>query len=170
MFSRVLIAVDGSECAHRAAVVGAELAATAGAAVEVVHVVEGRAERDLDGLNGPDPREYGRQALQAVESRASPDVDVDTGLLDGRPSEAIVERAADRDTDLIVLGRRGHGNLGERLLGSTVERVLRRTEIPVLAVPDVAKDEPGGYEDVLVTTDGSGSAKRAGPYGAGLAR
>ena len=53
----------------------------------------------------------------------------------GEPAAAIFEAATADATDLIVMGTQGLGGFRKWLLGSTTERLLRRTHLPVLAVP-----------------------------------
>ncbi len=55
-------------------------------------------------------------------------------LVDGHPAEAILKRASDLDCDLIVMGAHEHGT-GHTFLGTVTKRVMRRSRIPVLAVP-----------------------------------
>jgi nucleotide-binding universal stress UspA family protein len=52
----------------------------------------------------------------------------------GRPFSEIAATAAANDVDLIVLGRYRHGALVEWLVGSTVDRLLRETSLPLLIV------------------------------------
>ncbi len=51
---------------------------------------------------------------------------------EGQPAEEIVAAAAENDVDLIVMGRYRHTALLEWLVGSTLDRVLRHTPLPVL--------------------------------------
>lgn len=160
MFDRLLIAVDDSDCARRAAKYGLELAARYDADVDIVTVYGGDADR-------------GQEILDEAASMADDaDVAVDTDLLSGKPARTIAERAAERGADLVVVGRRGRSGVKARLLGSTTERILRRSDPPVLTVPANGIDPDTGtdYADILVTTDGSDLAEEAGPYAAGLAR
>jgi nucleotide-binding universal stress UspA family protein len=53
----------------------------------------------------------------------------------GVPAVEILKAARRHHADLVVLGTRGTGRAASFLLGSTAESVLRRTRIPVLAVP-----------------------------------
>jgi nucleotide-binding universal stress UspA family protein len=53
----------------------------------------------------------------------------------GDPSQVILEAADRQQADLIVLGTHGLGGFRKFLLGSTTERVLRRTKTAILAVP-----------------------------------
>ena len=57
-----------------------------------------------------------------------------TVSIEGFANEAIVEQAAARNIDLIVLGTHGRTGLGRLLLGSVAERVLRAAKCPVLTV------------------------------------
>ena len=156
MFDRLLIAVDGSDCARNAARHGLSVAARYDSDVEVVTVSDGDAER-------------GRAILdEAADMAADTGVDAGTELLSGKPASAIADRVGTRNVDLAVVGRRGRQGVRRRLLGSVTERVLRRCPAPVLTVPN--GDAPTDYGNVLVTTDGSDVADRAGPYGADLAR
>jgi len=53
----------------------------------------------------------------------------------GVPAEEILKAARLHHADLVVVGTRGLGRAARLLLGSTAEAVLRRTRVPVLAVP-----------------------------------
>jgi nucleotide-binding universal stress UspA family protein len=53
----------------------------------------------------------------------------------GQPADAILEIAARRRSDLIVMGTHGLTGANRLLLGSTTLTVLQRTPIPVLAIP-----------------------------------
>ena len=50
----------------------------------------------------------------------------------GRPADQIVAVAAEDQADLIVVGRGSHAAWLKRLTGSTVDRTLRNTDLPVL--------------------------------------
>ena len=83
----------------------------------------------------------------------------------GEPATAILESASAEGADLIVMGTQGLGGFRKWLLGSTTERLLRRTQVPVLAVPppssgsNVASRDPGGeIAHILAATDFSESS------------
>ena len=52
----------------------------------------------------------------------------------GAPQDVILETAAARHCDLIVIGSRGRRGVTRVLLGSTAEKVVRFSPIPVLTV------------------------------------
>ncbi len=73
--------------------------------------------------------------IQHLEQQA-PDPGFDTVLLgEGRPSEEIERVAAEREADLIIVGKRGRNPIEDLLLGSTAEAVCRHARRLVLLVP-----------------------------------
>lgn len=171
MFSTLLVPVDGSTAAKRAAKFGLELAAKYDASVDLLYVVE-------EGILTDDSHEARKKerGTAVLEEMTELDIDgapsVETHLVVGNPSEAITDHVTDRDIDLVVMGRHGRTGVRERILGNVAERVLRSVEVPVLTVPDDGlRSETGrAYENVLLTTDGSEVAERAAPYGVDVAR
>jgi nucleotide-binding universal stress UspA family protein len=55
--------------------------------------------------------------------------------------EQILDVAATRDSDLIVLTTAGHHGILNALQGSTTERILRGAQCPVLAIPANSETE-----------------------------
>ena len=68
-------------------------------------------------------------------TRANPIRRLRAVVTEGTPAEQLLKTAQRQHADLIVVGTRGAGNVARMLLGSTAERVLRQTRVPVLAVP-----------------------------------
>ena len=52
----------------------------------------------------------------------------------GNPVKLIIKCAEEKNCDLIVMGAHGHGALIDAMLGSTTQRVVRRSKTPVLVV------------------------------------
>lgn len=52
----------------------------------------------------------------------------------GKPVKQILKQAEKRNCDLIVMGTHGHGIIEETMIGSTAQRVIRRSKKPVLVV------------------------------------
>jgi nucleotide-binding universal stress UspA family protein len=174
MYDHIVIPVDGSDGATAAARHGLALADRFDATVSVLHVVERRALR----LTSTDDertrlRSRGEAIVDEVAGLASEGVrSVTTDVVDGTPADRITEYAADRDADLLVVGRQGVSGLGKRLLGGVTERVLGRSDTPVLVVPggDAEAEVALDYSQILFPTDGSDAADAAIPHGAALAR
>ena len=57
-----------------------------------------------------------------------------TRVLEGSPAEAIIQVAHEEECDLIVMFTDGHDEVTDMLLGSVTERVLRHTDVPLLAI------------------------------------
>jgi nucleotide-binding universal stress UspA family protein len=52
----------------------------------------------------------------------------------GNPYQGILQLALETKADLIVMGARGHNPIEFALFGSTVEKVLKLSTCPLLAV------------------------------------
>ena len=93
----------------------------------------------------------------------------------GDTSEAILQAARRLKAGLIVMGTHGLGGFRKLLLGSTTEHVLRRTEWPVLAVPEGAVSAPAverpgvQLRKILLATDFRESAMAAMQWAGDLA-
>lgn len=174
MYDRMLIAVDGSDEARRAARRGLHLARVFDATVTVLSVVERKALQLTEtSAEEAELRERGERALTEIEELASElGQSVTTTLTEGKPAVRISEYAVEQDADLIVVGRQGLTGLGRRLLGGVTEQVLHRSDVPVFVVPDEGADGEieADYSRVLVTTDGSENADAAIPHGTAIAR
>lgn len=169
VYGHILIAVDGSDEASRAARHGLALAELFDATVDVLSVVERRALRLARGADETDRlRERGDAALAtAAATAADRGQSVERVRREGRPATEIAAAASDRDADLVVVGRRGATGVGDRLLGRVTEGLLGRSPVPVLVVPDAAGAP--AYDRVLLPTDGSDRAEAATPHAAAIA-
>lgn len=137
MFGTMLLAVDGSPHAERAAQLVRRLAAAADDEVVVLHVIEvmpmrGGVDRELDHDREAvgAARRYGRELEQAG-------VPVKVELvraLAGRVARLIVESAREYQADVIVMGSHGRGDLAALLLGSVAHKVVHLADCPVLIV------------------------------------
>lgn len=143
MFHRVLVAIDGSEHSQRALREAIDLARMGNAKLTVMSVYQRPATLlvggpvvppiDMRGLEEALRAEH-EQLLDAAVEAVPQDVSVVRVLAEGTPAAAILERARRDDSDLIVLGSRGHGEMASMLLGSVSHQVLQRSGVPVLVV------------------------------------
>lgn len=62
-------------------------------------------------------------------------VDVEYEVRAGKPSEQILDAARVRGVQLIVMSTHGRSGFSRFALGSTAERVLRDTHVPILLAP-----------------------------------
>jgi len=139
----ILVGTDFSLCAARALSFAVSLAASQGAKVLILHVlVEPIQAFDvagalpyLDVTTQKEWEEATRKRLsRAVASAEKRGVACSSEIVWGRPSDAIVEAAVKARASLVVLGTHGRGAIEKLLIGSTAERVLRLSPVPVLTV------------------------------------
>jgi nucleotide-binding universal stress UspA family protein len=137
---RVLVAVDGSEAAVRAARMGADVAARFGARVTLIYVVPrlllppdvyGLTVEEVEREQSSHGQEVLRSALAAL---AGAGVELDSTVLSGPPAETLAEAAAAPDVDLVVVGSRGQGAVKRMLLGSVSDRLVHICPRPILVV------------------------------------
>jgi nucleotide-binding universal stress UspA family protein len=144
MITRILVALDGSEHASRAAALAADIGQRYGAALHLVHVVPRLVvTRDLEEFARVEQTDITTACEMAARSVLVPGQTLvtvggakvqRTEVLTGDPAEQLLGYARDHDVDLIVLGRRGLGPIRELLIGSTALKVASLAECPVLTV------------------------------------
>jgi nucleotide-binding universal stress UspA family protein len=140
--SRYLVAIDFSANARRALTTARELARQSGAMLTLAHVrpfsdvraavVEERGDL-LKGGAVPLAREMAKHYARRLDDWANSSSGDKTLLLRGAPDVALAR--AGRGYDLIFVGSHGRGSVPELLIGSTVQRVLARSSVPVVVVP-----------------------------------
>ena len=139
MFERILLAVDGSDHAVRAAKVAAEMAHCM-KSVELWIVVaydpvpSYLGEPDLQGAINARLRDAQEILQKAKTAVGDVPCEVHTELIEGNSAEAIIEVAKTRNSDVIVMGSRGLGRLAGLVLGSTSQKVVSHAPCPVLIV------------------------------------
>jgi nucleotide-binding universal stress UspA family protein len=139
MYDTILVPTDGSEVSERAAREAFDLAAAVGATVRILFVIDESPSSFLlttDTMSQvlAELQEEGERATDAAADLAPDGVEVETTIVRGmRIYSTIVEYAETHDVDLVVMGTHGRHGV-ENLLGSTTQRVLTHTEIPVLVV------------------------------------
>lgn len=138
MYDTILIPFDGSDEAVKSAEHGIELAASVGATVHALYVIDlpGTPRtvyvRDDEDELREEYRDYGEEATAEICDLASEaGVDCDTVIKTGSPAEEIVEYAEDEGLDAIVIGSAFRGKIGA-LLGGTTDRVVRTSSVPVI--------------------------------------
>jgi nucleotide-binding universal stress UspA family protein len=138
----ILTAIDFSPSSKGVLDQALALARTFEARLVILHVVQPPPVTDAD-IGGTmsvaytgiaaDAADQRLHALQKRMQKSSLPVDVDHIV--GHPGNAIVEFAARRRANYIVLGSHGHGAFYELVVGSTAMHVLKRATCPVIIVP-----------------------------------
>jgi len=145
MYQRILVPVDGSECADRGLSEAIALAGLTRGRIRLVHVIdEPFTALGADGAVGAsaDLITLAREASQRVLADATERVrhaglavdDVLLDSFDGRLCELVIGAAKAWPADLVVIGTHGRRGVGRLLLGSDAEQILRLSPVPVLLV------------------------------------
>ncbi|ABE35344.1 universal stress family protein [Paraburkholderia xenovorans LB400] len=148
MYTRILVAVDGSNTSRRAFEAALALAKSNGAVLQPFYVVENTPL--YFEAPGYDPSvlrnrlvEEGKE-LGAEFAKAMLDQGVKGELAIGEASSlddvsaVVLKAAADFKADLLVMGTHGRRGVQRLILGSVAERCVRQASLPVLLVPSAA--------------------------------
>ncbi|WP_282937933.1 universal stress protein [Paenibacillus sp. RC67] len=138
MFSKILVAYDGSELSKKALEHAKRLAAAA-AEIEVLHVyyvpvlIVGEAVLTTPHLQ-KNYYEHEMAVDEEIKRLISDLPSAKSIIKQGQPAKTILEHARENENDLIVIGSRGLTAIDELFLGSTSHNVVQHAAIPVLVV------------------------------------
>lgn len=131
---RVVVGVDGSPGADAALRWAEEEAERRGAVLVVAHVWSdlptGRRATPTSALLADVAADLLADAVRSIEDRK---VCVEPQLRHGSPAAQLVQAA--RDAELLVVGSRGHGAVGDLVLGSVSGRCADQATCPVVIIP-----------------------------------
>ena len=140
LYRNIVIATDGSENSQRAISCGVEIAKLSGATVHALYVVDTPSMISETWTAGKEMvheliiRE-GKKVLSKVKKIIEDSgVEVKEVLLEGYPSEEIINFAENNNMDLIVMGTLGKTGLERFLVGSVAENVVRNSKVPVMVI------------------------------------
>lgn len=164
MYDRILFPTDGSEGANEVVDHVLDVAVDCGATLHILNVAD-TAEHSVTRIEGEvvDALEReGEQIVGETADRASDTpVETVTDVIQGSVPESIVAYADEYDVDLIAMATYGRVGLEQRVFGSTTERVIRHSAVPVLVLPPEDDVLRYPYQTMLVPTDGSDCAAAA---------
>jgi nucleotide-binding universal stress UspA family protein len=140
MYNKILLSVDDSDFARKAALKTLKLAELSNAEISVVNVVVpigGVAHYERIFTMVPQANEVyddiGRAVLEDMKEIFGDYEKADYILLHGDPATEIIE-IAKNGYDLLVIGARGSSRKGLFSMGSVVSKVIFHTDISVLVV------------------------------------
>lgn len=177
-FSKILVAVDGSQTSSQAVELTASIAKKFKSKVTAIHVVA----HEFSGWKLR-PKIFTMSETIADEIMASytqkgqsivdgaqmllKEEGIDTqSVLDefSDPAEAIIQEIDEKKYDLVIMGNRGETEAETYSLGSVADKVTTHAKSSVLVVKKGIK-----ISKILVAVDGSDDAKKALKYAAQLA-
>ncbi len=141
-FSAILVAVDFSDSSDNAFQMALSLADKFDARLVILHVINEPV--DLRGFYVPhisfekleeEIEEGAKKMMESFCRQHISDFDnYETLIVPGFPYEQIISQAENTGSELIVLGTHGRTGLDHVLFGSTAEKVVRKSKLPVLTV------------------------------------
>ena len=142
---RILVPTDFSEHSEKAVRYGAELALKFGAELQLLHTIEIQPILYAEGAAFPfqttkEMQEYATAELEKVKVESGDQIQISRIICEGSPFVEIVKHAKENDVNLIVMGTHGRGAIAHMLLGSVVDKVVRKAYCPVLVVRDQEHD------------------------------
>lgn len=139
----ILVPIDFSPCSLNALRVAIGMAAPQGD-LTLLHVIDERFVDDAvaaglgtsDEIRGRLREQAEGSFINMLEDRDQQGVNIEKMIVVGAPFIEILKIARDLDLPMIVMGVKGRSTPPEEILfGSTAERVLRGSRVPVLCVP-----------------------------------
>jgi len=146
MYRHICVAVDGSDSSFKAVQSAAQLAASIGAQLSVLHVIRNMKVPDqlrrfvkqnsLERLREQALQEAGQEIVNhALTLAAERGVEgVQGKILSGDPAATLVATAEQLQGDLLVVGTRGLGQVEGVLIGSISNKLASISNISVLVV------------------------------------
>jgi nucleotide-binding universal stress UspA family protein len=146
MYTRILVAVDGSETSKLALGEALALAKVHRSQLRIVHVVDAAPFFVSDSYYANTGKleavlvEAGRKMLaeaQAASESAGIQAEtrlIETAAMNARIADMIAQEATAWPADLIVVGTHGRRGLSHLFLGSVAEGVARAAAVPVLLI------------------------------------
>ena len=143
-FKKILVTTDFSEFSLYAVPYAVEMARKFGAELILGHVIEpiiGPADFAWGSYNVAEieakSREYALENLEKVRKEHFPhDLQSSTWLGYGNPFKEVISYVKEEMCDLIVISTHGLTGLSHIIFGSTTEKIVRKSPVPVLTVRD----------------------------------
>ena len=144
IFSKIMVATDGSELVKKAVDTAVEISKLGQIKLYAVHVISlgdfySSMPLSIDAEWIKDMEEHlrieGEEAIAYVENAGrAANVEVESVILEGNPANEIVDFADKNDIELIVMGSHGKTGIQRFLIGSVAENVVRHSKKSVLVV------------------------------------
>jgi universal stress protein A len=138
----ILCPVDFSEASRRALSSAAAIADHVGAQLTVLTVDDpllaevAATTGRVPSLQGETERELRKLVAETLAAPHDGPKAIDLRVAIGKPAPRILQAAKDVAAGLIVMSSQGRSGVRKMFFGSTTERVLRETTVPVLVTPE----------------------------------
>ncbi len=151
MSNKILIPVDFSDVSHNALEYGVSFAESIGADVTLFHSVSYPgadplapaydhsatvAQSELINQREDVARKNMQEQVDQLKQRESLKGAIDYVVAVGFPVDEIIRVTDENDYSFVVMGTKGESNFEDTILGSITSNVIRKSNKPVLAVPE----------------------------------
>ena len=137
MYQRILVPLEHSDYDEAILAHVSDLARLCGSSVVLIHVADGWAARNQQGLALRESAEM-RDDLGYIEARRdeleAAGIPAEAVLAGGDPGSEIAAAAERERCDLVAMSTHGHKGVQDLLRGSVANEVRHRTTVPVLMV------------------------------------
>jgi nucleotide-binding universal stress UspA family protein len=141
MFKKILFPTDFSDVSQKAVKYIKQLKGAGAQEVIVLHVID---EKELLVLSRvPDQylqittlmeKEIAKELAAVEADMAAEGFSVKLKVKTGKPFTEIMMTATEEKVSIIVVGSHGKSNIGEMLMGSVSENVIRHAKVPLLVI------------------------------------
>ncbi|GAA5433521.1 universal stress protein [Haloarcula japonica] len=144
MYSDILVPTDGSASMKQVLEHTIDIADGRDVTVHALYVIDDRAFLSMDDEMQDEVlenlRTEGEEATSVVRDTLEQEgIEVSTAIQRGKPADCIVSYVADADIDLITMGTQAD-KYEKNMLGSTAQKVVTKSSVPVLTV-DVSESD-----------------------------
>lgn len=137
MFTKIVLATDGSEYSVRASKYAIELAKKFGGTIDIVYVIDDK-RSNIDVLHDHERsviEQKRKDRISVVEKLIDQsNITNDVHVLHGQAGPTLIDFINDNQSDCVVIGSRGLNKLQTFLLGSVSHKVAKGASCPVLIV------------------------------------
>jgi len=144
MHKKILVPTDGSGNAEKAGEYAISLANISEAEILFLYVIDtdylnSIRQRDLREQMDKDMGEEGKKAVNKIEAKIKDEqsqgkcklVNTYSMMKEGKPADVILKTIEEEDIDQVVMGKSGKHGIEKLIIGSTTEKIVRESTVPV---------------------------------------
>lgn len=151
-FRNILVAIDFNDSIGELISYAESIALKFGAKIWVLHVAAPNPDfvgyepgpQYIRDFRAEELREEHRKLQNICEAFIAPEIECEALLIQGSTVESVIEEARKLQCDLLIVGTHKHSFFYNLLSENVSLELLKKTEIPLLAIPI---DEPDEEED-----------------------
>lgn len=149
LFSKILVPIDFSDYSKMALDYAVEFAKKFNSQLFLIYVIEpivypsdfGLGQVPMSSIDMEIQSRAEDEMQKLVNEKVPKETKVSWIIRVGKPFIEIINEAKEKDCDLIIIATHGHTGIEHILFGSTAEKVVRKSPIPVLVVREKQKNK-----------------------------